>query len=62
LENNGLIIRKSRPVIPPYVTYELLKSGKALRSVFYAMAEWAVNNSGKQLKQFFKQMEDFPLE
>lgn len=60
LEADGLIIRKSKPVVPPYVTYQLSKQGKALRPVLFAMAEWAVNNGGKLSKQFSKQMADFP--
>ncbi|MEO6548648.1 MAG: helix-turn-helix domain-containing protein [Ferruginibacter sp.] len=62
LEIDGLIIRKSRPVVPPYVTYELSKSGKALRPVLYGMSQWAVENGGKLGKQFEKQMADFPKE
>jgi DNA-binding HxlR family transcriptional regulator len=62
LEADGLISRKSRPVVPPYVTYDLSKKGKALRPVLHAMATWAVSNGGKQSKQFLKQMEDFPEE
>jgi len=62
LEADELIIRKSKPVVPPYVTYELSKQGKALRPVLLAMAEWAVKNGGKQSKQFSKQMADFPNE
>lgn len=62
LEADELIIRKSKPVVPPYVTYELSKQGKALRPVLLAMAEWAVSNSGKQSSQFQKQMADFPKE
>jgi DNA-binding HxlR family transcriptional regulator len=62
LEADGLLIRKSKPVVPPYVTYELSKSGKALRPVLYAMAEWAVGNSGRLSKTFSKQMKDFPME
>jgi DNA-binding HxlR family transcriptional regulator len=50
-----LIIRKSKNIVQPYVTYELSKSGKALRPVLYAMAEWAVKNGGKLSKQFSKQ-------
>jgi DNA-binding HxlR family transcriptional regulator len=61
LEADGLLIRRSKPIVPPYVTYELSKSGKALRPVLYAMAEWAVGNSGKLSKTFSKQMKDFPL-
>ncbi|MBO9632457.1 MAG: helix-turn-helix transcriptional regulator [Chitinophagaceae bacterium] len=60
LETDGLIIRKSKPVVPPYVTYELSKQGKALRPVLFSMAEWAVKNGGKQSRQFVKQMADFP--
>lgn len=60
LETDGLVIRKSKPVVPPYVTYELSKKGKAIRPVLFAMAEWAVSNGGKQSKQFSKQMADFP--
>ena len=62
LEADGLVVRKSRPVVPPYVTYELSKQGKALRPVLFAMAEWAVAYSGKRSKQFQKQMADFPKE
>ena len=62
LEAEGLLIRKSKPVVPPFVTYELSKKGKELRPVLYAMAEWAVSNGGKQSTQFKKQMADFPGE
>jgi DNA-binding HxlR family transcriptional regulator len=62
LEEDGLLIRKSKPVMPPYVTYELSKPGKALRPVLYAMGEWAVNNSGRSSKMFARQMKDFPEE
>jgi DNA-binding HxlR family transcriptional regulator len=62
LENDGLLVRRSKPVVPPYVTYELSGSGKALRPVLYAMAEWAVSNSGEFSKTFSRQMKDFPKE
>jgi len=62
LENDGLIIRRSKPVVPPFVTYELSKSGKALRPVLYAMAVWAVGNSGRQSRTFSRQLKDFPAE
>lgn len=62
LEVDGLVIRKARPVVPPYVTYELSKQGRALRPVLFAMAEWAVGHGGKQSRQFQKQMSDFPKE
>jgi DNA-binding HxlR family transcriptional regulator len=62
LEEDGLVARKAKPVVPPYVTYELSKKGKELRPVLYAMAQWAISNGGKQSKQFKKQMADFPRE
>jgi len=62
LEADGLVIRKSRPVVPPYVTYELSGKGRELRPVLYAMAEWAVRNGGRQSSRFKKQMADFPAE
>lgn len=60
LEAEGLVIRKSKPVVPPFVTYTLSPKGKALRPVLYAMAEWAVHHGGKLSKTFSKQMNDFP--
>jgi len=60
LEAEGLLIKKSKPVVPPFVTYRLSKSGVALRPVLYAMAEWAVGHSGHLSRQFSKQMKDFP--
>jgi DNA-binding HxlR family transcriptional regulator len=62
LEADGLVIRKAKPVVPPYVTYQLSKKGKQLRPVLYAMAQWAVTNGGRQSTQFKKQMADFPAE
>ncbi|MBD3905863.1 helix-turn-helix transcriptional regulator [Chryseobacterium sp. Ch-15] len=41
LENDGLVIRTAKPVVPPHVTYNLSASGKGLIPVIQAMAEWA---------------------
>jgi DNA-binding HxlR family transcriptional regulator len=41
LETDGLVIREARPVVPPYVTYQLSESGKQLLPVIHAMATWA---------------------
>lgn len=41
LEGDGLVIRKAKPVVPPYVTYSLSKTGKGLMPVIDAMALWA---------------------
>jgi DNA-binding HxlR family transcriptional regulator len=62
LEADGLVIRKAKPVVPPFVTYELSRAGKELRPVLYAMALWAVGNSGRQAPAFRKNLKDFPPE
>ncbi|EHQ25960.1 winged helix-turn-helix transcriptional regulator [Mucilaginibacter paludis] len=41
LEADRLVIRHARPVVPPYVTYTLSKSGIGLLPVIEAMASWA---------------------
>ena len=44
LEADLLVIRKAEPVVPPFVTYELSVSGKALMPVMTAMVRWAEND------------------
>ncbi|CAG5067294.1 hypothetical protein DYBT9623_00014 [Dyadobacter sp. CECT 9623] len=41
LENDNLLTREAKPVVPPYVTYTLTESGKELDSVIKAMSMWA---------------------
>ncbi|MCE7060669.1 helix-turn-helix domain-containing protein [Dyadobacter sp. CY343] len=41
LENDNLLTREAKPVVPPYVTYTLTDSGKELDSVIKAMSMWA---------------------
>ncbi len=41
LEGDHLVIRKAKPVVPPYVTYELTRAGRELQPVIDAMAAWA---------------------
>lgn len=60
LEADGLIIRKAKPVVPPYVTYSLSASGIALRPMMQAMATWAVEDSEKNGTPIYKNMGDFP--
>jgi DNA-binding HxlR family transcriptional regulator len=50
LEADGIIIRSSRPVVPPYVTYALSVSGKKLVPVMEAMALWAVQDHKQKSK------------
>ncbi|PUU70958.1 transcriptional regulator [Flavobacterium sp. WLB] len=41
LEADGLVIRESKPVVPPFVTYRLSNAGQGLLPVIEAMAAWA---------------------
>jgi DNA-binding HxlR family transcriptional regulator len=42
LENDKLVIRDVKPVVPPHVTYSLTQAGKELAPVMYAMAQWGL--------------------
>ncbi|WP_257668710.1 winged helix-turn-helix transcriptional regulator [Parapedobacter tibetensis] len=44
LENDDLIIRKAKPIVPPFVKYRLSNAGKGLLPVIEAMAAWAIAN------------------
>lgn len=57
LENDGLVTRTALPVVPPYVTYSLSKSGKGLLPVIEAMSTWAIANSGGAYAALVTEME-----
>jgi len=40
LEQDGVIVRKVYPVVPPKVEYSLSKAGESLRPLIKAMREW----------------------
>ncbi|MES2678557.1 MAG: helix-turn-helix domain-containing protein [Bacteroidota bacterium] len=44
LEADHLIVRKSKPVVPPFVTYSLSASGRGLMEAIDAMALWAISD------------------
>ncbi|MDH3651627.1 MAG: helix-turn-helix transcriptional regulator [Saprospiraceae bacterium] len=44
LELDGLINRKTHPVVPPRVDYSLTEKGKSLRSVFQILESWGMTN------------------
>ena len=48
LEADQLIIRESKPVVPPFVTYSLTNSGKKLKPIIDAMAAWAVEDAKRR--------------
>lgn len=41
LEQDGLVIREAKPVVPPFVTYRLSTAGAGLMPVINEMATWA---------------------
>lgn len=41
LESDQLLIREAKPVVPPFVTYQLTPAGQGLEPIIQAMAAWA---------------------
>jgi len=54
MEADNIIIRESKPVVPPYVTYSLSNAGEELRPVLSSMATWALKNS----EDFYKHLDE----
>lgn len=44
LEADGLISREAKPVVPPFVIYNLSEVGRGILPVINAMATWALEN------------------
>ncbi|MET0243518.1 MAG: helix-turn-helix domain-containing protein [Flavitalea sp.] len=44
LETDLLVVRTAKPVVPPYVTYELSKAGVGLIPIIRSMSEWAIRD------------------
>ncbi|HTE01426.1 MAG TPA: helix-turn-helix domain-containing protein [Mucilaginibacter sp.] len=61
LENDKLVIRESKPVVPPYVTYTLSESGKRLQTVLHAMALWGIEDRKSNPAMPYKDINDFPV-
>jgi DNA-binding HxlR family transcriptional regulator len=47
LERDGLVIRESKPVVPPFVTYSCSESALRLVPMIHAMVEWALEEMEK---------------
>ena len=43
MEQDGIIIRKAYPVVPPKVEYSLSELGDSLRPIIDAMSDWGTN-------------------
>lgn len=48
LQADDLVIRTAEPVVPPFVTYHLSKSGEQLTPILNSMVDWAVQESQKE--------------
>ena len=62
LENDNIVIRESKPVVPPYVSYRLTPGGQELGPVLAAMAVWGIEDSKRNAANIYntKSMNDFP--
>jgi DNA-binding HxlR family transcriptional regulator len=47
LENDKLLIREAKPVVPPFVTYTLTESGKELEPLINEMSRWAFRDMAR---------------
>jgi DNA-binding HxlR family transcriptional regulator len=45
LENDGLVLRRAQPVIPPRVDYSLTDRGYELTALLVPLVAWAYNNA-----------------
>ncbi|HTI61199.1 helix-turn-helix domain-containing protein [Mucilaginibacter sp.] len=62
LENDNIVVRESKPVVPPYVTYRLTPGGQELGPVLAAMAVWGIEDSKRNAGNIYvsKSIDDFP--
>ena len=44
LEADQLIMRKAKPVVPPFVEYRLSSIGEEIKPILGAMADWGIRN------------------
>ncbi len=60
LENDELVLREAKPVVPPYVTYSLTPSGNRLRPILQAMATWGIEERKNDPATPYKDIGDLP--
>ena len=49
MEDNGLLVRKVYPEIPPKVEYTLTETGYSLKPILDAMYTWGENYKSKNI-------------
>jgi DNA-binding HxlR family transcriptional regulator len=54
METDNIVIRKSKPVVPPYVIYSLSPAGEELRPILISMAHWSIKNCEETYKDHFE--------
>lgn len=47
LESDNLVVRKAKPVVPPFVEYHLSKRGDSLKPLLESLAQWGVSQMKK---------------
>ncbi|WP_159942918.1 winged helix-turn-helix transcriptional regulator [Nocardiopsis sp. FR6] len=47
LEEDGLVLREARPVVPPYVEYSLTEQGRQVTGLLLPLVEWAQDHVGE---------------
>ncbi len=47
LEGDGLLLRESRPIVPPYVDYRLTKLGAGVAKHLATLLQWIEANAGE---------------
>ena len=60
LEEDDILLRKAKPVVPPFVTYSLAPAGIKLKPVLHQMAVWGIENRAKRAKSPYKNIAAFP--
>ena len=48
LQDDELVVRKAKEIVPPHVEYSLGPSGKTMRPLLDLMAEWATKDHRKR--------------
>ena len=49
LEADGLVIRRAKPVVPPFVDYLLSAAGRELAPILNSMALWGIKDSKREI-------------
>jgi len=51
LESDNLLIRHQKPVVPPFVEYELTAMGEEIKPILSAMGAWGLKYQSAEMSQ-----------